>query len=56
MFDKDLHLNPRHVESQADTNHKMYYFVHSNVKGISQAFCSIIRLKVSESVKLLSAS
>lgn len=55
MFGKDLDLSPRHVESQADTNHRMYYFVHSNVKGISQAFCSIIQLNVSESVKLLSA-
>lgn len=56
MFGKDLHLNPRHVEGQADTNHKMYYFVHLNVKGISQAFCSITWLNVSESVKLLSVS
>jgi len=55
MFGKDLHLNPRHVESQADTNHKMYYFVHSNVKGVFQAFCSIIWQNKSESVKFLSA-
>lgn len=49
-------LNPRHAESQADTNYKTYYFVHLNVKGISQAFCSIIQLNVSESVKSHSAS
>lgn len=55
-FGKDLHLNPRHAESQADTNYKTYYFVHLNVKGISQAFCSIIQLNVSESVKSHSAS
>lgn len=34
MSGKDLRLNPRHVERQADTNHEMYYFVHLNVKGI----------------------
>lgn len=37
-FCKDLHLNLRHAESQADTNYWMYYFVHLNAKGISQAF------------------
>lgn len=39
-FGKDLHLNLRHAESQADTSYWMYYFVHLNVKGISQAFSS----------------
>lgn len=35
MLGRDLRLYPRHVENQADTNQKMYYFVPLNVKGIS---------------------
>lgn len=35
MLGRDLHLNPKHVENQVDTNQNMYYFVPLNVKGIS---------------------